>query len=130
MEIKGCAGLRSIPVVVMTTSKAEIDICRRYDLETNSYITQAVTFADIERFPQVNSERGAAVGAGLATALSLERPGARIVLRTLVASSQDPPPQMSSPSEGTHENRYNRNHKGHQQIPLLNCGAHFTTGRF
>jgi CheY-like chemotaxis protein len=43
-EIKGDAGLRSIPVVVLTTSKAEIDIYRSYDLGANSYITKPVTF--------------------------------------------------------------------------------------
>jgi CheY-like chemotaxis protein len=43
-EIKSDPDLRSIPVVVLTTSKAEEDIVRSYDLGANSYITKPVTF--------------------------------------------------------------------------------------
>ena len=43
-EIKSAPELRRIPVVVLTTSKAEEDILRSYDLGANSYITKPVTF--------------------------------------------------------------------------------------
>ena len=43
-EIKADPDLRSIPVVVLTTSKAEEDIFRTYDLGVNSFITKPVTF--------------------------------------------------------------------------------------
>jgi CheY-like chemotaxis protein len=43
-EIKADARLRSIPVVVLTTSKAEEDIARTYHLGVNSFITKPVTF--------------------------------------------------------------------------------------
>ena len=43
-EIKADPDLRRIPVVVMTTSKAEEDIFRSYDLGANSYISKPVTF--------------------------------------------------------------------------------------
>ena len=43
-EIKADSCLRRIPVVVLTTSKAEEDVCRTYDLGVNSYITKPVTF--------------------------------------------------------------------------------------
>ncbi|MFT4563431.1 MAG: CheY-like chemotaxis protein [Gammaproteobacteria bacterium] len=43
-EIKSDPNLRSIPVVILTTSKAEEDIIRTYDLGSNSYITKPVTF--------------------------------------------------------------------------------------
>ena len=43
-EIKADSGLRRIPVVVMTTSKAEEDIFRSYDLGASSFITKPVTF--------------------------------------------------------------------------------------
>ena len=43
-EIKSCPELRRIPVVVMTTSKAEEDIVRSYDLGVNSFIVKPVTF--------------------------------------------------------------------------------------
>jgi CheY-like chemotaxis protein len=43
-EIKADPQLRRIPVVVMTTSKAEEDIYRTYDLGVNSFITKPVTF--------------------------------------------------------------------------------------
>jgi CheY-like chemotaxis protein len=42
--IKADPDLRRIPVVVMTTSKAEEDIFRSYDLGASSYITKPVTF--------------------------------------------------------------------------------------
>ena len=43
-EIKSDAGLRTIPVIVLTTSKADEDIVRSYDLGVNSFITKPVTF--------------------------------------------------------------------------------------
>lgn len=43
-EIKADPELRHIPVVILTTSKAEEDIYRTYDLGANSYITKPVTF--------------------------------------------------------------------------------------
>jgi CheY-like chemotaxis protein len=43
-EIKSCPDLRNIPVVVLTTSKAEEDILRTYDLGVNSFIIKPVTF--------------------------------------------------------------------------------------
>lgn len=43
-EIKGNPDLRNIPIVVLTTSKAEEDILRTYDLGVNSFIIKPVTF--------------------------------------------------------------------------------------
>jgi len=43
-EIKADADLRRIPVIVLTTSKAEEDILRSYDLGVNSFIVKPVTF--------------------------------------------------------------------------------------
>jgi two-component system response regulator len=43
-EIKSDPRLRYIPVVVLTTSKAEEDIMRSYDIGAASYITKPVTF--------------------------------------------------------------------------------------
>jgi CheY-like chemotaxis protein len=43
-EIKADPDLRRIPIVVLTTSKAEEDIYRTYDLGVNSYIIKPVTF--------------------------------------------------------------------------------------
>jgi CheY-like chemotaxis protein len=43
-EIKSDPQLRYIPVVVLTTSKAEEDIMRSYDIGAASYITKPVTF--------------------------------------------------------------------------------------
>ncbi len=43
-EIKSDPHLRQIPIVVMTTSKAEEDIFRTYDLGVNSFVTKPVTF--------------------------------------------------------------------------------------
>jgi CheY-like chemotaxis protein len=43
-EIKADPELRRIRVIIMTTSKAEEDILRTYDLSAASYITKPVTF--------------------------------------------------------------------------------------
>lgn len=43
-EIKADPALRHIPVVVLTTSKAEEDIFRTYDLGVSSFITKPVSF--------------------------------------------------------------------------------------
>lgn len=43
-EIKSDPKLRDIPVVVFTTSKAEEDIFKSYQLGVNSFITKPVTF--------------------------------------------------------------------------------------
>jgi CheY-like chemotaxis protein len=44
LAIKAEPSLRQIPVVVMTTSKAEIDIFRSYDSGASGYISKSVTF--------------------------------------------------------------------------------------
>lgn len=46
-EIKADPLLRRIPVVVLTTSKAEEDILRTYDLYANCYVTKPL---DLEQF--------------------------------------------------------------------------------
>ena len=43
-EIKADPELRTIPIVVLTTSKAEEDIVRSYDLGASSFISKPVTF--------------------------------------------------------------------------------------
>jgi CheY-like chemotaxis protein len=43
-ELKKDPELRSIPVVVLTTSKDDEDVYRSYDLGVNSYIVKPVTF--------------------------------------------------------------------------------------
>lgn len=49
-EIKDDEELRSIPVVVLTTSEADEDILRSYRLHANAYVTKPV---DFERFVSV-----------------------------------------------------------------------------
>ena len=49
-EIKNDPKLRAIPVVILTTSKAEEDIVRTYDLHANCYITKPV---DLDQFLRV-----------------------------------------------------------------------------
>lgn len=46
-EIKKDPKLRQIPVVVLTTSKAEEDIYHTYDLGVNSFITKPVSFESL-----------------------------------------------------------------------------------
>ncbi|AMV73598.1 response regulator [Desulfuromonas carbonis] len=49
-EIKEDADLKRIPVVVLTTSKAEEDIVKSYNLHANCYISKPV---DLEQFIRV-----------------------------------------------------------------------------
>ncbi|MCJ7530000.1 MAG: response regulator, partial [Anaerolineales bacterium] len=46
-DIKTDPELRRIPIVVLTTSKAEEDILRSYNLGANSFITKPVSFAGL-----------------------------------------------------------------------------------
>ena len=46
-DIKSDPNLRRIPVVILTTSKAEEDIIKSYDLHANCYITKPV---DLDQF--------------------------------------------------------------------------------
>jgi CheY-like chemotaxis protein len=46
-EIKRDSSLRAIPVVILTTSKAEEDVLRSYDLHANCYVTKPV---DLDKF--------------------------------------------------------------------------------
>jgi CheY-like chemotaxis protein len=46
-DIKSDEALKRIPVVVLTTSKAEEDVLRTYDLHANCYVTKPV---DLEKF--------------------------------------------------------------------------------
>ena len=49
-EIKADPDLRTIPVVVLTTSEAEEDILRSYSLYANAYVSKPV---DFNRFIEV-----------------------------------------------------------------------------
>jgi CheY-like chemotaxis protein len=51
-EIKADPALRHLPIVVLTTSKAEEDILRTYDLGVSSFITKPVTFAGLVELVQ------------------------------------------------------------------------------
>jgi len=46
-EVKSDPSLRRIPVVVLTTSTAEQDILRTYDLHANCYVTKPVDFSQL-----------------------------------------------------------------------------------
>lgn len=49
-SIKATAGLGRIPVVILTSSQAETDIAKSYDLHANCYITKPL---DFQRFIEV-----------------------------------------------------------------------------
>jgi CheY-like chemotaxis protein len=49
-EIKTDPSLATIPVVVLTTSQAEEDVLRSYEMHANAYVTKPV---DFERFGEV-----------------------------------------------------------------------------
>ena len=41
-EVKGDPELKAIPIIILTTSAAESDILRSYELQANSYVTKPV----------------------------------------------------------------------------------------
>ena len=55
-EIKTNPDLRQIPIIVLTTSKAEEDVFRSYQLGVNSFITKPVTLAGLTESMQVLSQ--------------------------------------------------------------------------
>lgn len=52
-EIKADSELRQIPIVVLTTSRAEEDVYRSYDLGVNSFISKPVSFEGLVEAMQV-----------------------------------------------------------------------------
>ena len=46
-HVKGDSALRAIPIVVLTTSQAETDIARSYDLHANCYLVKS---SDLDQF--------------------------------------------------------------------------------
>lgn len=48
-EIKTDPVLRHIPVVILTTSSAEEDVIRSYDLGVNAFVTKPVTFRGLSK---------------------------------------------------------------------------------
>ena len=54
-EVKADEELRTIPVVVLTTSEAEEDVLRSYQLHANAYVTKPVDFEGfIEAIKQID----------------------------------------------------------------------------
>lgn len=49
-DVKGDPALRTIPIVVLTTSEAEEDVLKSYQLHANAYVTKPV---DFERFVSI-----------------------------------------------------------------------------
>jgi CheY-like chemotaxis protein len=45
-QVKSDAALKSIPVVVLTSSREEQDLLRSYDLGVNAYVVKPVDFAE------------------------------------------------------------------------------------
>lgn len=54
-EIKGSDELQKVPVVILTTSDAERDVARAYELHANSYVVKPLDFA---KFTQLMDELG------------------------------------------------------------------------
>lgn len=52
-EIKSEPALRRIPIIILTTSQAEEDILRSYDLGVNSFIRKPVQFEDFVEMVKV-----------------------------------------------------------------------------
>jgi len=52
-EIKADPNLKRIPVIVLTTSRADTDISKIYDLGANSFISKPVTFDSLVRVMKI-----------------------------------------------------------------------------
>ena len=48
-RIKGDASLKTIPTVILTTSEADSDITKSYQLQANCYLTKPVQLDDFEK---------------------------------------------------------------------------------
>ena len=48
-RLRSNPGLRTVPVVVLTSSREEPDLLRAYDLGTNAYVVKPVKFDDFAR---------------------------------------------------------------------------------
>jgi CheY-like chemotaxis protein len=48
-EIKGDDSLKTIPTVILTTSDAEADVLRSYELQANCYLTKPVQLDEFEK---------------------------------------------------------------------------------
>ena len=48
-RIKGDASLKTIPTVILTTSEADSDITKSYQLQANCYLTKPVQLDDFEQ---------------------------------------------------------------------------------
>jgi CheY-like chemotaxis protein len=54
-QIKGDAGLKMIPIVMMTSSRQEQDLVRSYELGVNAYVVKPMKFQDfVEAVKQVS----------------------------------------------------------------------------
>lgn len=51
-EVKADPGLKTIPVVILTTSQAEEDILRSYELQANCYVTKPVKLSEFIKVVQ------------------------------------------------------------------------------
>jgi CheY-like chemotaxis protein len=71
-EMKTDTTLRSIPVVILTTSRAEEDIVRTYDLGVNSFISKPVTFSGLVQAMDVFSRYWLQI---VELPTTIERPG-------------------------------------------------------
>ena len=81
-EIKQDEHLKRIPVVVLTTSRAEEDVVRSYDLHANAYVTKPV---DLEQFLEVIRHlRRILAGRGDAAAQAEQRESRRPMKALLV----------------------------------------------
>ncbi|MEO6741495.1 MAG: response regulator [Chthoniobacteraceae bacterium] len=55
-EIRGDEKLRNIPVVIFTSSEAEDDICRAYDLGANCFLTKPADFDEMVQLVQTTND--------------------------------------------------------------------------
>lgn len=54
--IKESVDLRKIPVVLLTTSRADRDVARAYECHANSYLVKPMDFAEFDRLAQILSQ--------------------------------------------------------------------------
>jgi CheY-like chemotaxis protein len=48
-QVKEDSKLQALPVVILTTSDAELDMAKAYEYHANSYLTKPVDFCDFSR---------------------------------------------------------------------------------
>jgi CheY-like chemotaxis protein len=111
-EIKSDPQLSTIPVVVLTTSQAEEDVLRSYEMHANAYVTKPV---DFDRFGEIVRQIDEFF-VGIVR-LPVARVGAATLASTAAVDLARPAPELKRPAAGTRRRGRSRAPRPHAALP-------------